>query len=150
VSPSWGLPFNLQMNGPQNVLLKYRNRRTERAVSAGSYRRNERRLFRHHRAEFRIRRSKHEDDRCTEVDDGFILNGSKTWISGVPYCGCGVVYAMTDKAAKAQRHVSIFSWISTPRASSREQSPRSSAFTAHRPVKYFSKKQRFPKSALVG
>jgi len=23
VSPSWGLPFNLQMNGPQNVLLKY-------------------------------------------------------------------------------------------------------------------------------
>ena len=22
-SPSWGLPFNLQMNGPQNVLLKF-------------------------------------------------------------------------------------------------------------------------------
>src|SRR5512138_4009164 len=25
VSPSWGLPFNLQMNGPQNVLLKFAN-----------------------------------------------------------------------------------------------------------------------------
>ncbi len=37
---------------------------------------------------------------ATEVDDGFILNGTKTWISGVPFCDCGIVYVMTDKAAK--------------------------------------------------
>jgi glutaryl-CoA dehydrogenase (non-decarboxylating) len=35
-----------------------------------------------------------------EVEDGFILNGTKMWISGVPVADVGIVYAYTDRAAK--------------------------------------------------
>ena len=37
---------------------------------------------------------------ATEDGDDFVLNGTKTWISGVPYCGAGIVYAYTDKSLK--------------------------------------------------
>jgi glutaryl-CoA dehydrogenase (non-decarboxylating) len=35
-----------------------------------------------------------------EVEDGFILNGTKMWISGVPVSDLGIVFAYTDRAAK--------------------------------------------------
>jgi len=42
-----------------------------------------------------------------EVDDGFILNGSKMWISGIPDATVGIVYAMTDREKK-HRGLSAF------------------------------------------
>jgi glutaryl-CoA dehydrogenase (non-decarboxylating) len=40
-------------------------------------------------------------------DDGFILNGTKMWISGVPLADAGIVFAYTDRAAK-HRGISAF------------------------------------------
>ena len=37
-----------------------------------------------------------------EVEDGFILNGTKMWISGVPVADLGIVYAYTDRAANTK------------------------------------------------
>ncbi len=100
VSPSWGLPFNLQMNGPQNALHEIRLRGEVRNGTCQGLSLNKWRLsFRYHRAKFRLYDASMKTT-ATEVDDGFILNGTKTWISGVPFCDCGIVYAMTDKAAK--------------------------------------------------
>jgi glutaryl-CoA dehydrogenase (non-decarboxylating) len=42
-----------------------------------------------------------------EVEGGFILNGTKMWISGVPVADLGIVYAYTDRAAK-HRGLSAF------------------------------------------
>jgi glutaryl-CoA dehydrogenase (non-decarboxylating) len=42
-----------------------------------------------------------------EVEEGFVLNGSKMWISGVPVSDLGIVFAYTDRAAK-HRGISAF------------------------------------------
>jgi glutaryl-CoA dehydrogenase (non-decarboxylating) len=42
-----------------------------------------------------------------EVEGGFILNGTKMWISGVPVADLGIVYVYTDRAAK-HRGMSAF------------------------------------------
>ena len=85
VSPSWGLPFNLQQNGPQTVLLNFasealKEQYVKDLVNANKF------------GCFAITEPNSGSDvvsmrtTATEVDDGFILNGTKTWISGVPYC----------------------------------------------------------------
>ena len=113
VSPSWGLPFNLQMNGPQNVLLKFASDELKEKFLPGL-------IAGTSGGCFAITEPNSGSDvasmktTATEVDDGFILNGTKTWISGVPYCGCGVVYAMTDKAAKHKGMSAFFIDFNTP------------------------------------
>ena len=42
-----------------------------------------------------------------ETEGGFVLNGTKMWISGVPVADVGIVYVYTDKAAK-HRGMSAF------------------------------------------
>jgi glutaryl-CoA dehydrogenase (non-decarboxylating) len=44
---------------------------------------------------------------AVETEGGFVLNGTKMWISGVPVADLGIVYAYTDKAAK-HRGMSAF------------------------------------------
>ncbi|MCX8021930.1 MAG: acyl-CoA dehydrogenase family protein, partial [Syntrophorhabdaceae bacterium] len=113
ISPSWGLPFNLQMNGPQNVLLKFGSEELKERYLPGL-------IAGTSGGCFAITEPNSGSDvasmrtTATEVDDGFILNGTKTWISGVPYCDCGVVYAMTDKAAKHKGMSAFFVDFHTP------------------------------------
>lgn len=48
--------------------------------------------------------------RTTAVQDGdyFILNGSKTFISGAPFADFAIVYAKTDSSQKGSRGISMF------------------------------------------
>jgi glutaryl-CoA dehydrogenase (non-decarboxylating) len=99
VSPSWGLPFNLQMNSIQSVLLNF-----------GTEEQRERWIPKLINADllgcFAITEPNTGSDVASmksvaqEVEDGFILNGTKMWISGVPVADVGIVYAYTDRAAK--------------------------------------------------
>ena len=99
ISPSWGLPFNLQMNSIQSVLLNF-----------GTEEQREQWIPKLINADllgcFAITEANTGSDVASmksavqEVEDGFILNGTKMWISGVPVADCGIVYAYTDRAAK--------------------------------------------------
>src|SRR5512139_3397972 len=99
ISPSWRLPFNLQMNSIQSVLLNF-----------GTEEQREKYLPKLINADwlgcFAITEANTGSDVASmkttaqEVEDGFILNGSKMWISGVPVADVGIVYAYTDRAAK--------------------------------------------------
>ena len=99
ISPSWGLPFNLQMNSIQSVLLNFateeqREQWIPKLINADLL------------GCFAITEANTGSDVASmksavqEVEDGFILNGTKMWISGVPVADVGIVYAYTDRAAK--------------------------------------------------
>jgi glutaryl-CoA dehydrogenase (non-decarboxylating) len=148
VSPSWGLPFNLQMNGPQNVLLKYGSDEQKEqylpgliAGTAGGC--------------FAITEPNSGSDAAsmrttaTEVDDGFVLNGTKTWISGVPYCSCGVVYAFTDKTLKHKGISAFFVDFTTPGIVQRAITTKLGLHCAPTGEIFF-EDAKIPKSALLG
>lgn len=99
VSPSWGLPFNLQMNSIQSALLNFGTEEQQqqwipKLINADLL------------GCFAITEPNTGSDVASmksvaqEVDDGFILNGTKMWISGVPVADAAIVYAYTDRAAK--------------------------------------------------
>ncbi|NLW34576.1 acyl-CoA dehydrogenase family protein [Syntrophorhabdus aromaticivorans] len=148
ISPSWGLPFNLQMNGPQNVLLKFGSEELKEQFLPGL-------IAGTSGGCFAITEANSGSDvasmktTATEVDDGFILNGSKTWISGVPYCGCGVVYAMTDKAAKHKGMSAFFIDFNTPGITQRAITTKLGLHCAPTGEIFF-EEAKIPKSALVG
>ncbi len=106
VSPSWGLPFNLQMNSIQSVLLQF-----------GTEEQRESYIPKLINADllgcFAITEPNSGSDVASmkttaeEKEDGFILNGSKMWISGVPVADLGIVYAYTDRSLK-HRGMSAF------------------------------------------
>ena len=98
VSPSWGLPFNLQMNSIQSVLLAFgteeqRQRWIPKLINADLL------------GCFAITEPNTGSDVASmkstaiEAEGGFVLNGTKMWISGVPVADLGIVYVYTDKAA---------------------------------------------------
>ena len=106
ISPSWGLPFNLQMNSIQSVLLNFgteeqRKRWIPKLINADLL------------GCFAITEANTGSDvasmKSTAVDTegGFVLNGTKMWISGVPVSDLGIVFVYTDKAAK-HRGMSAF------------------------------------------
>lgn len=106
VSPSWGLPFNLQMNAIQPVLLSFgteqqRERYIPPLISAEKL------------GCFAITEANSGSDvasmksLATETADGWTLNGSKMWISGVPVADVGIVFAYTDPEKK-HRGISAF------------------------------------------
>jgi glutaryl-CoA dehydrogenase (non-decarboxylating) len=106
ISPSWGLPFNLQMNSIQSVLLAY-----------GTEEQRERWIPKLINADllgcFAITEANTGSDVASmkstaqEVEGGFVMNGTKMWISGVPVSDLGIVFVYTDKAAK-HRGMSAF------------------------------------------
>ncbi|MBM4322416.1 MAG: acyl-CoA dehydrogenase [Deltaproteobacteria bacterium] len=106
VSPSWGLPFNLQMNSIQSVILNF-----------GSEEQKEKYISKLINADllgcFAITEANSGSDVASmksvaeEKEDCFILNGSKMWISGVPVADLGIVYAYTDRSLK-HRGISAF------------------------------------------
>jgi glutaryl-CoA dehydrogenase (non-decarboxylating) len=105
-SPSYGVTFNLQMNAIQSVLLAFgteeqREKYIPPLITADAY------------GCFALTEADTGSDvaamRTTakEVDDGYIINGSKMWISGVPVSTIGIVFAMTDREKK-HRGMSAF------------------------------------------
>ncbi len=105
-SPSYGVTFNLQMNAVQGVLLAFGNEEQREKyipplISADEY------------GCFALTEADTGSDvasmRTTakEVDDGYVLNGSKMWISGVPVSTIGIIFAMTDREKK-HRGISAF------------------------------------------
>jgi glutaryl-CoA dehydrogenase (non-decarboxylating) len=98
-SPSYGVSFNIQMNAIQSVLLAFgteeqREKFIPPLITADAY------------GCFALTEADTGSDvasmRTTaqEVDDGYILNGSKMWISGVPNSTVGIIFAMTDREKK--------------------------------------------------
>lgn len=148
ISPSWGLPFNLQMNGPQNVLIKYGSEELKERYLPGL-------IAGTSGGCFAITEPNSGSDvasmrtTATEVDDGFILNGTKTWISGVPYVDCGVVYAMTDKSAKHRGMSAFFIDFKTPGITQRAITTKLGLHCAPTGEIFF-EEVKIPKSALVG
>ncbi|NIQ38171.1 MAG: acyl-CoA dehydrogenase [Proteobacteria bacterium] len=106
VSPSWGLPFNLQMNAIQPVLLAF-----------GTEEQREKHIPPLIAAEklgcFAITEANSGSDvasmksQAVETKDGWILNGSKMWISGVPVADTGIIFVYTDREKK-HRGISAF------------------------------------------
>ena len=99
ISPSWGLPFNLQMNAIQSVLLAFgseeqRERFIPKLITADTL------------GCFAITEANTGSDVASmkttaqEAEDGFILNGSKMWISGVPVADVAITFAYTDRSLK--------------------------------------------------
>ncbi len=106
VSPSWGLPFNLQMNAIQPVLLAFgteeqRETYIPKLISADTL------------GCFAITEANSGSDvasmksQAVESGDGWVLNGSKMWISGIPVADVGIVFAYTDREKK-HRGISAF------------------------------------------
>jgi glutaryl-CoA dehydrogenase (non-decarboxylating) len=105
-SPSYGVTFNLQMNAIQGVLLAFGTEEQQKKyipplISAEAY------------GCFALTEADTGSDvasmRTTaqETNDGYILNGSKMWISGVPLATVGIIFAMTDREKK-HRGMSAF------------------------------------------
>lgn len=105
-SPSYGVTFNLQMNAIQSVLLAFgteeqREKYIPPLITAEEY------------GCFALTEADTGSDiasmRTTAqaLDDGYILNGSKMWISGIPVSTVGIIFAMTDREKK-HRGVSAF------------------------------------------
>jgi glutaryl-CoA dehydrogenase (non-decarboxylating) len=106
VSPSWGLPFNLQMNSIQPVLLAFgTEEQCEKfippLISADTL------------GCFAITEANSGSDvasmksQAAVTDDGWLLNGSKMWISGIPVADVGITFAYTDPEKK-HRGLSAF------------------------------------------
>jgi len=106
VSPSWGLPFNLQMNSIQPVLLAFgTEEQCEKfippLISADTL------------GCFAITEANSGSDvasmksQAAATDDGWLLNGSKMWISGIPVADVGITFAYTDPEKK-HRGLSAF------------------------------------------
>jgi glutaryl-CoA dehydrogenase (non-decarboxylating) len=97
VSPSWGLPFNMQTQGPARSILRWgteaqRQTYIPKLVNAEWL------------GAFAITEPNSGSDvasmKTTAVEDGddFILNGSKTWISNAHVADVALVYAKTEPA----------------------------------------------------
>ncbi|HOP85504.1 MAG TPA: acyl-CoA dehydrogenase family protein [Syntrophorhabdaceae bacterium] len=148
ISPSWALPFNLQMNGPQNVLLKFGTEEQKERYLPGL-------IAGTSGGCFAITEPNSGSDvasmktTAVEVDDGYILNGTKTWISGVPYVDVGIVYAMTDKAAKHKGMSAFVVDFKTPGITQRAINTKLGLFCAPTGEIFF-EEVKIPKSALIG
>ncbi|MBI4320168.1 MAG: acyl-CoA dehydrogenase family protein [Chloroflexi bacterium] len=101
VSASYGLPFNMQTIGPGLTILQFgteeqKQKYLPRLVDGSSI------------GCFAITEPGSGSDvasmktTAVEQEDCFVLNGQKTWISNAHVADVGLVYAYTDRAAKAK------------------------------------------------
>jgi len=108
ISASWGLPFNMQTVGPATVLLQF-----------GSDEQKKKYLPKLVSGEligcFAITEPNSGSDVASmkttakKVDDGYIFNGQKMWISNAQVCDVAIVFAYTDTEAKPKhRGMSCF------------------------------------------
>ena len=148
ISPSWGLPFNLQMNSIQSVLLNF-----------GTEEQREKYLPKLINADwlgcFAITEANTGSDVASmktaaqEVEDGFILNGSKMWISGVPVADVGIVYAYTDRALKHKGMSAFMVDMKAPGVTQKAIESKLGLYCAPTGEIYFDN-VKLPKDSLVG
>jgi len=148
VSPSWRLPFNLQMNSIQSVLLNF-----------GTEEQREKYLPKLINADwlgcFAITEANTGSDVASmktaaqEVEDGFILNGTKMWISGVPVADVGIVYAYTDRAAKHKGMSAFMVDMHAPGVTQKAIETKLGLFCAPTGEIYFDN-VKLPKDSLIG
>ncbi len=148
ISPSWGLPFNLQMNAIQSVLLNF-----------GTEEQREKYLPKLINADwlgcFAITEANTGSDVASmktaaqEVEDGFILNGSKMWISGVPVADVGIVYAYTDRALKHKGMSAFMVDMKAPGVTQKAIETKLGLYCAPTGEIYFDN-VKLPKESLVG
>jgi glutaryl-CoA dehydrogenase (non-decarboxylating) len=148
VSPSWGLPFNLQMNSIQSVLLAFgtdaqREKWIPPLISADKL------------GCFAITEANTGSDVASmkttaeETADGFVLNGTKMWISGVPAADVGIVYAYTDKAAKHKGMSAFMVDMHSPGVTQKAIETKLGLYCAPTGEIYFDS-VKLPKDSLVG
>jgi glutaryl-CoA dehydrogenase (non-decarboxylating) len=108
VSASWGLPFNMQMLGPALTLLKFGTEEQKQAYIPGLVSGD---LL----GCFAMTEPNTGSDvasmktTAVPVDDGFVVNGNKTWISQAQVADIGLLYAKTDpKATPAHKGITAF------------------------------------------
>jgi glutaryl-CoA dehydrogenase (non-decarboxylating) len=148
ISPSWGLPFNLQMNSIQSVLLNF-----------GTEAQREKYLPKLINADwlgcFAITEANTGSDVASmktaaqEVEDGFILNGSKMWISGVPVADVGIVYAYTDRALKHKGMSAFMVDMKAPGVTQKAIETKLGLYCAPTGEIYFDN-VKLPKDSLIG
>ena len=99
VSASWGVQINMQMNGPGYIIQTFgtedqKKKYIPRLVSGDAF------------GCFAITEANTGSDVASmkttakKTSDGWLLNGSKMWISNGHIADIGIVYACTDKEAK--------------------------------------------------
>lgn len=98
VSPSWGLPFNMQTTGPGLTIMRFGNEEQKKLIPA---------LVNAEKIScFAITEPNSGSDvasmRSTAKKEGdhYVLNGTKTWISNAHIADVGLVYAHTDRSKK--------------------------------------------------
>jgi glutaryl-CoA dehydrogenase (non-decarboxylating) len=84
-----------------------------------------------------------------EVEDGFILNGSKMWISGVPVADVGIVYAYTDRALKHKGISAFMVDMKSPGVTQKAIETKLGLYCAPTGEIYFDN-VKLPKDSLVG
>ncbi len=148
ISPSWGLPFNLQMNSIQSVLLNF-----------GTEEQRERWIPKLINADllgcFAITEPNTGSDvasmksTAVETEGGFVLNGTKMWISGVPVADLGIVYVYTDKAAKHRGMSALIVDMHAPGVTQKAINTKLGLFCAPTGEIVF-EEVKVPKDSLVG
>jgi glutaryl-CoA dehydrogenase (non-decarboxylating) len=84
-----------------------------------------------------------------EVEDGFILNGTKMWISGVPVADVGIVYAYTDRAAKHKGMSAFMVDMHAPGVTQKAIETKLGLYCAPTGEIYFDN-VKLPKDSLIG
>ncbi len=149
ISPSYGLPFNMQTFGPGFVILNYGTEEQKQKYLPALINAD---IF----GCFAITEPGSGSDVASmktfaeERDDCFVLNGQKTWISNAQVADIGIVYAYTDKAAKA-KGISAFivDLKNTPGITTIPIDSKVGLFSAPTGEIIF-EDAKIPKSALVG
>jgi glutaryl-CoA dehydrogenase (non-decarboxylating) len=149
VHASWGLPFNMQMNGPAYTIQRFGNeeqkeRYVEKYVNGEYF------------GCFALTEANTGSDvasmktTATETDDGWVLNGSKTWISQAHVADHGLVYAYTDKD-KGNKGMSAFivDFKNTPGLTTVPIEEKFGLFCAPTSEVFF-EDARIPKDAMMG
>jgi glutaryl-CoA dehydrogenase (non-decarboxylating) len=148
ISPSWGLPFNLQMNSIQSVLLNFGTEEQQKRWIPGLINAD---LL----GCFAITEPNTGSDvasmksTAVETEGGFVLNGTKMWISGVPVADLGIVYVYTDKAAKHRGMSALIVDMHAPGVTQKAINTKLGLFCAPTGEIVF-EEVKVPKDSLVG
>jgi glutaryl-CoA dehydrogenase (non-decarboxylating) len=109
VSASWGLPFNMQTMGPGLTILNWGTEEQKRKYIPALVKADMLGCF-------AITEPNTGSDVASmetyaaETADGFVVNGSKTWISNAHVADMGIVFAYTDRNAQP-KHKGISCFI---------------------------------------
>lgn len=149
VSPSYGLPFNMQTVGPGYVILNYGSEEQKRKYLPALINAE---IF----GCFAITEPGSGSDvasmktTATEYDDCFVLNGQKTWISNAQVADIGIIYAYTDRSAKAKgMSAFVVDLKNTPGVTTVAIESKVGLFSAPTGEIIF-EDAKVPKSALIG